>query len=116
MKSCEMQQERTKAIDDVKEIGEMKVAEYEQRLERLRAEYESRIESMQSRFKHNFERERARIDAVMSENEELRRMLAERKAADASSANSLHSELEKSISKLQQQTSEFKDDLSRSWS
>merc|ERR1712048_795489 len=102
--------------DEMTKAGNATASEYESRLERLRAEYESRIDSLQSRFGHNFERERARMDAVVRENDQLRRLLAERKANDVEGINSLHADLEKSISKLQQQTGEFRDDLSRSLS
>eukprot|EP00747_Dinoflagellata_sp_TGD_P021983 gnl/TRDRNA2_/TRDRNA2_128831_c0_seq2.p1 gnl/TRDRNA2_/TRDRNA2_128831_c0~~gnl/TRDRNA2_/TRDRNA2_128831_c0_seq2.p1 ORF type:complete len:1008 (+),score=235.61 gnl/TRDRNA2_/TRDRNA2_128831_c0_seq2:223-3024(+) len=111
------QQERQKferEQEDARRNLERQAAEADQRVERLKTEYEGRIQSIESRHGGELERERTRMDAVLRENDQLRRYMADQRKSSSQGMTALQSQLESHIARLQQHTNELRGDLNRS--
>lgn len=115
--SVKHQQDRQRLDREVEEVrasGQQQVLEREKRSEWLKVEYEKRIQSIESHHKAELEREKARVDSVLHQNDQLRRFFAEHKKSSTAGMSSLQSQLESHILRLQQHTSELRGDLDRS--
>jgi hypothetical protein len=110
------QQERQRfdrEIEELKRANTQQLTERDQRIEWMKAEYEKRNHAMESHHTSEVEREKARVDAALHQNEQLRRFFAEQKRNSTNGMSSLQSQLETHISRLQQHTQELRGDLSR---
>mmetsp|Transcript_7184 Transcript_7184/g.12868 ORF Transcript_7184/g.12868 Transcript_7184/m.12868 type:complete len:1443 (-) Transcript_7184:109-4437(-) len=115
--SVKHHQDRTRLdreLEEMRASGQQQILEREKRSEWLKAEYEKRIQSIESHHKAELEREKARVDSVLHQNEQLRRFFAEHKKSSTAGMSSLQSQLESHILRLQQHTSELRGDLDRS--
>jgi len=111
------QQERMKAqreLEELKNGGEQQISDVERRVERLKAEYEGQMQSLDMRHREELHRERKAIDALAQENGQLRNFLSEHRRTSSADMNSLHSQLESHIGRLQRHTEELRGDLNRS--
>eukprot|EP00929_Paragymnodinium_shiwhaense_P041124 TRINITY_DN21383_c0_g1_i1.p1 TRINITY_DN21383_c0_g1~~TRINITY_DN21383_c0_g1_i1.p1 ORF type:complete len:1237 (+),score=290.65 TRINITY_DN21383_c0_g1_i1:149-3859(+) len=103
-------------VAEAKRVGEQMVVEREQRLERLRTECDSRVKAIEARCARELERENSRVDTLLRENDQLKRLVAEQRQNSAQGMNSLQHQLEEHIQRLQQHTSDLRVDLNRSGS
>jgi hypothetical protein len=111
------QQDRTRTdreIVDIKRSSEVQLSERDQRIEWLKAEYEKRIQALESHHASEVDREKARVDAALHQNEQLRLFFTEQKKNSTAGMSSLQSQLESHINRLQQHTAELRGDLNRS--
>jgi len=88
------------------------ISEYELRLETMRKEHESRLRSIEGRLTGEISRLHDQLDALLRENEQLKRVLSETRASQ--DRNSVQSQLENQIGRLQQHTDDLRKDLNRS--
>eukprot|EP00931_Biecheleriopsis_adriatica_P044937 TRINITY_DN25758_c0_g1_i1.p1 TRINITY_DN25758_c0_g1~~TRINITY_DN25758_c0_g1_i1.p1 ORF type:complete len:1019 (-),score=321.68 TRINITY_DN25758_c0_g1_i1:49-2844(-) len=95
-------------MQQLKLSTDMQVAEREQRLERLKADYEAQLRGCETRFAGEFQKEKAKADAVLRENNQLRHFMQEQKMTSSAGMSSLHSQLESHILRLQRHTDELR--------
>lgn len=111
------QQECLKAqmeLEEIKDAENKQAVEAERRVERLRAEYEGQLQGLDSRHRDELLRERKAADTLSKENNQLRCFLKEHRRISSADINSLHSQLEGHIGRLQRHTEELRGDLNRS--